>query len=250
MAAKWHGSRVGPLPAYAMEALNRQIESAPPSPVRIVEEALAAVFHPARVSKIVEDALELAGLETVPERPTTLRIFVEGALFAALSRELEISDALEVLAQVRSSLENVFDGGAGGAASSDIRAKGSGPQHPRSVLVATQASLVVFLLQDMLGESVEILPASGAAMLAERIERMTEPLLLLVDRKHPCVGMEVLRHLSKLPAGSSVIWWGGGSHESLRVESALTDHVSLVPTHDELRLADLGEMCRVIVGLS
>ena len=115
------------------------------------------------------------------------------------------------------------------------------------MLVVTQASLVVFLLQDMLGESVPIRVVSTEDELVERLARARGPLTLVVDRKHPVVGPEAAPHLRALPAGSAVVWWGGSEYEQLRVLSALDEFVTLVSTAHELRLADLGELCRSLV---
>lgn len=209
----------------------------------VVEEGLRAVLSPTHAEIVLREALQLAGTRELPHRPMALRVFIEGALFSVLGEHLSIGDALEVLTQLRGALQHVAPEMREAPPTSDIRTRGTVPQHPHSVVVATEASLVVFLLQDMLGDDVEILPVSSEAQLIDRIKRSLHPILLVVDRKHACVGPEVLPALRALRPGSEVIWWGGPSHEQLRCESALGTDVALVPTFERMRLADLGELC-------
>ncbi len=216
----------------------------PPSVVLVVEEVLGSVLSPARVGLVLREATAAAGLQEVPAQPAALRVFVEGALFAALTEHLDVADALEILQHIRGALAHAFPPN---ELSSDIRMRQGAELSPRTVLVATAASLVVFLLQDMLGEEVDILPVSSEGQLADRLRRATGPLLLLVDRQHAALG-DLRHHLSSLPAGSAVIWWGGSTAEQRGVEGALGGHVELVPTPEDLRLADLGELCRRLVG--
>lgn len=231
------------LTAVPKPDIHQSPDSGSPHLGMVVEEGLRAVLSPTHAEVVLREALILAGLPELPRRPMALRVFVEGALFAVLGEHLDVGDALEVLSQLRAALSHMVPEMASPPPSSDIRRRGTVPEHPRNVVVATEASLVVFLLQDMLGDDVEILPVSSEAQLLDRLRRSIYPMLLVVDRKHACVGPEVLPGLRDLRPGSAVIWWGGPSHEQLRCESALGTDVSLISTDERMRLADLGELC-------
>lgn len=217
----------------------------------IVDEVLSAVLAPARKDSTLGEALEMAELDAIPEQPTSLRIFVEGALFATLARHLEVSDALELVAQIRASLELALDTAPDERPTSDIRGRMRLESAPTRVLVVTQASLVVFLLQDVLGDEVEVMPIDDQATLRDRLRRLAgQPLLVVVDRKHPCAGPGVCELLGQeLDASSTVVWWGAQGAELSRVERLLRNGPRVVPCPFDVQLVDLGGVCRRLLGV-
>ena len=214
----------------------------------IVEEVLSSVLAPGRRDEVLREALELASLDEVPDRPTSLRVFIEGALFATLAQKFEVSDALELVNQLRASLGPAFNTSrAEERTTSDIRSRlGVVTTAPNHVLVLTQASLVVFLLQDVLGDAVDVLPIDDRVTLRDRLRRYGgQPLLVVIDRKHPCEGPGVCDLLkAELSAESTVVWGGAGGEEIDDVQRRLEGGPRLVPCAFDLALADLGELCR------
>ncbi|HJL16905.1 MAG TPA: hypothetical protein RMH99_14670 [Sandaracinaceae bacterium LLY-WYZ-13_1] len=224
--------------------------SGPPTgPSLIVEEALATVLSPVRLDEVVSEALGMAGLHEIPERPVSLRVFVEGALFATLARHLEVSDALELVGQIRAALELALDAAPPTRPHSDVRTRLNLPPTPNRVLVVTQASLVVFLLQDVVGEDLDVVPLSDEASLRDRIRRFGgEALLVVVDRRHPCVGPGVSELLAdELGSESTVIWWGAHGAETEDVSRRLRGGPRLIGCEFDLELADLGRLCRSLL---
>ena len=222
------------------------IQDVSPGLSMIVHETLATVFSPPRLRKVLAEACDVAGLRAIPEAPVSLQVFVEGPLFTTLARRLGVSVALELNRQIREAVEPgiAVDEGPISAVHKG-RDQLTAPPPARRVLAVTQASLVVFLLQDQLGDSVEVLPIGDARHLEDRLRRFGgQPLLVVVDRRHPCVGPEVARLLRRLlePIGC-VIWWGAEADEQLLVEAELTGGPTFVPTSDSLQLADLGGVC-------
>jgi hypothetical protein len=215
-----------------------------------VEEVLGSILAPAQRERVLAEALELAGLEAIPETPVSLRVFVEGALFSCLSSCLDDPDALELVAQIRASLALAFRAVEDERPPSHVRQRlGPVVVAPGRVVVLTQASLVVFLLQDVLGDGVDVLPVSSLAELRDRLRRLAgQALLVIVDRKHSCVDHHVAELLaSELDASSRVIWWGSSHREQEDVTVRLYGGPSLVPSDFDLSLADLGELCRSLL---
>lgn len=227
-----------------------------PSAATIVEEVLSAILSPRRVKEVIDEALRLGEGATVPESPIQLRVFVEGPLFSSLSRHLGIGDALDVSAQVRATLALALREDASHVAeadSSEVRERRV--SNPASgairVLAVTQASVVVFLLQDMLGDAVEVQSINSMAALEDRLRRIgAQPSLIVVDRRHPAVGPDACRILvGHTPRTATVIWWGAQGPEQLEVEERLDGGPRLIPTHRDMELADLGELCRGVIEL-
>jgi len=226
------------------------------NPSTVVVEVLSAVFAPIRLRKIVREACESAGIAQMPEAPISLRVFVEGALFSTLVRHLGVSLALDLNEQIRASLAHAREVRRGEddevretqeVPTSDVheRRPAAEATSGRRVLVVTQASLVVFLLQDVFGDELEVLPVSGEKELGERLARFDgQPLLVVVDRRHPCVGPGVARrlrdHLSNI---SAVVWWGADVDEEREVEDRLAGGPRFITTGPDLQLADLGPVC-------
>lgn len=236
------------------EPKRRSIRS--PSAATIVEEVLSAILSPRRVKEVIDEALRLGEGTTVPESPIQLRVFVEGPLFSSLSRHLGIGDALDVSAQVRATLALALREDVGGGAeaeSSEVRERrvSSRANGAIRVLAVTQASVVVFLLQDMLGDAVEVQSINSVGALEDRLRRIGgQPSLIVIDRRHPSVGPDVCRILVGLaPRTSTVIWWGAQGPEQLEVEERLDGGPRLIPTHRDMELADLGELCRGVIEL-
>lgn len=224
-----------------------------PSLAALVEEALGAVLSGERLREVVDEALEIADLPEIPETAAAIRVFVEGPLFSALSHRLDMPDALEVLSQLRRSLDHALRDPAEEKSelTSDVRMRRmrlDAVPSTSTVLVATKASLVVFLLQDMLGDDVEILPVSSEEDLVDRLQRMPRAVLLVVDRRHPCVGPSAAGKLEALIPGSQVVWWCGQPHEQTLVEGRLGAGCELVSTREDLPLADLGQLCQELLG--
>lgn len=211
------------------------------------------MFTPVVLRKVLREACQAAGLASVPDEPVALRIFLEGALSTALTRRLGVPMALELGGQIRESLLHVFEPeepnvqvtGELPISEARERVRLSGPAAGHMALVVTQASLVVFLLQDQLNNAVEVLPVSGEKELKDRLRRFGgRSLLVVIDRRHPCVGPSVARMLRReLEPTSSVVWWGADQAEMLEVEAALSGGPRFIRTSDECRLADLGSVC-------
>lgn len=221
--------------------------SAPgPSAALIVEEVLASVLSPERRGEVIGEALGMAAIPAIPDSPASLRVFVEGALFSTLARHLEVSDALELVGQIRSALELAMDTLEDQRPTSDIHTRMSLPVGPQRVLVVSQASLVVFLLQDVVGDAVEVLPVSNTPDLRDRLRRMSgQALLVVIDRKHPCVGPGVCNLLrTELGPDSTVIWWGAHGAEREEVARRLRGGPQAIPCDFDLRLTDLGDLCQ------
>ncbi len=212
----------------------------------IVEEALAAVFAPAKLYEVLDESLRTAELPNIPEAPMALRIFLEGALFTTLTGHVAVGDALEIVHQIRSSLELAMASLPDERPSSAVRERITLPAPPARVIVATNASLVVFLLGDMLGDAVDVVPVANAGDLEDRVVRFGgSPLLVVVDRKHACVDASVLDILShELDQRSTIVWWAAEPDEQALVTARLQNGPVVVPTDPDLRLADLGQLCR------
>ena len=179
----------------------------------IVEEVLSAILSPRRVREVLEEALRLGGVTTVPERSTPLRVFIEGPLFSALSATVGISDALDIGAQVRAALALALREDAPEPtedASSEVRERRS--QAPSAevvhVLAVTRASVVVFLLSDMLGERAEVASVDSEHALVDWLRRLRgRSVLVVIDRKHPVVGPDTCRVLVGLASPTSTVVW-------------------------------------------
>ena len=213
-------------------------------------EALGAVLAPKRRREVIEEALDAAGASMLPTSSADLRLFVDGPLFAALARHLEVSDALELVHQVRGSMALALSE-VEGAPISDIRnARRILSPAPQRVFVATAASLVVFLLQDVLGDTVEVFPAGDLSVLEDRIRRSpAQRLLVIIDRKHPCVDRGVTSLLTReLGEDSTVIWWGAPGSESRLVGEDLRGGPRVIPCGFDTSLADLSDICRTLLG--
>lgn len=229
-------TQTAPLPAFGL----------------IVEEALGAVFAPARLYEVLDESLRTADVPTIPEAPTALRVFIEGALFSTLCRHLDMGDALEIVAQIRSALELALTTTPDERPSSAVRERITLPAPPARLIVVTNASLVVFLLGDILGDGVDVVPVTNGADLRDRVHRFRDmPLLVVVDRKHPCVDTSVCDTLLReLDARSTVVWWAGDPAEQRLVTSLLAGGPKLVRCDPDLRLADLGALCRQLTESS
>lgn len=228
-------------------AVQLQLHASATHPFAVmIDEALGAVLAPARRRQIIFEALDAAGLDAVPEEPAPLRAFLEGALFSALARHLEVSDAIELVAQLRAILELALSAG-DDPPRSEIRERVTPPAAFGSALVVTNASLVVFLLGDMLGDRpIEVVPTSRFGALREELRRRTGmPLLVVVDRKHPAVDVSVCTLLrDELDARSIVLWWGAPSAEQLMVSGLLAGGPRVITCEPTFGLPDLGELCR------
>jgi len=229
-----------------------------PSVALIVEEVLGAVLSPRRVREVLDDALRLGGLGKIPQSPVSLRVFIEGALFSTLSRQLGISSALDVGEQLRAALalalrdESLRPQGPPARRDPRTRPPTAPPSEPPRVLVVSQASLVVFLLQDMLGPSIEVKSLTSESDLSDALRRgAARPTLVVVDRRHPCVGPGVCKLLGEhVPERSTVVWWAAQSDEQNDVEARMARATAqLITTAHDMDLADLGELCRGVVDL-
>ncbi|HEY8428839.1 MAG TPA: hypothetical protein VIL20_10710 [Sandaracinaceae bacterium] len=212
----------------------------------IVEEVLGAVFAPARLHEVLHEALVLAEHPQVPEHPDSVRVFIEGPLFTVLARHLDVANALEIVGQIRSALELALTTMPDERMTSEVRERITLPAPPARALVVSSASLVVFLLGDMLGDGVDVVPVNSASDLADRLRRFgRSPLLVVVDRKHPCVDLSICTMLRRsLDVHSTVIWWTDDVDEQAQVSAELQGGPILVATEPDTRLADLGELCR------
>lgn len=222
-----------------------------------MEEVLSAILSPRRLREVLDEALRIGGLTEVPDVPISLRVFIEGPLFSALSRHLGIGDALDIGAQVRAALALALRDDPASippvAHASEVRERGAASQVPEGtrVLAVTKASVVVFLLQDVLGDGVEVIPVGTERVLEDRLRRLgaTAP-LIVVDRRHPAVDVDACRllvgHASK---ETTVIWWAADGAEQLEVEEQLSHGPRVIPTHRDMELADLGELCRYVIDL-
>jgi hypothetical protein len=195
---------------------------------------------------ILDESLRAAELTTIPERPTALRIFIEGALFATLTRHLEVADALEIVSQIRATLELALSATPDDRPTSAVRDRITLPAPPARVIVVTNASLVVFLLGDTLGDGVDVVPVSNASDLCDRVRRFRgAPLLVVIDRKHPCVDASICEMLLReLDPRSTVVWWAAEPGEQELVAEQLCGGPMLVPAEHSLPLAELGDLCR------
>jgi hypothetical protein len=215
----------------------------------LIDEALGAVLAPALRREVLLDALFGAELDVVPSEARELRLFVEGALFSSLTQRLEVRDALELIAQIRATLELALGARPDEPPRSDVRARITIPAPPCTTLVVTNASLVVFLLGDMLGDAIDVVAVSRQAELRDRLRRMTgTPLLVVIDRKHAAVDVSVCAMLrEELDERSAVVWWGASSGERTMATAFLAGGPRLVACEPSVGLADLGELCRTLL---
>lgn len=215
----------------------------------LIDEALGAVLAPVLRREVICEALEAAELDVIPSEATGLRVFVEGALFSTLTRHLEVRDALELIAQIRATLELALGAAPEEPPRSDIRARLTMPAPPSTTLVVTNASLVVFLLADMLGDGVDVVPVSRHAELRERLRHTGgAPQLVVIDRKHAAVDVSVCALLrEELDGRSCVVWWGASAAERTMASAFLTGGPRLIPCEPTVGLADLGELCRTLL---
>jgi hypothetical protein len=228
----------------------RPSRPSPPLASLIVEEVLGTVLAPDRLDELISESLGMAALPGLPEEGTALRAYVEGPLFATLSRHLDVSDALELVGQIRAALELALREPAPERPASHVRSNPTLPAAPQRVLVLTRASLVVFLLQDVLGDAVEVMPLSTLAALKDRLRRLgPQPVLLVVDRKHPSVGPDACAELrGELSGESTVVWWGAPSAEAEQVTHRMRGGPRLVACDFDLQLADLGALCKNLLN--
>lgn len=216
----------------------------------MIEEALGAILAPARRRELVGEALDAAELDAIPDEPSALRVFLEGALFSALTRHLEVRDALELVSQIRATLEIALASVPEERPRSDVRARITMPLVPRTTVVVTNASLVVFLLGDMLGDAaVDVVPVSSHAELRQRLQRMSgTPLLVVIDRKHAAVDVTACALLrEELDPRSTVVWWGASAAERTMAAAFLAGGPRVIPCESGVGLADLGELCRQLI---
>ena len=217
----------------------------------LIDEALGAVLAPARRREVLAEALDAAEMDAVPSEGRALRLFVEGALFSTLTRHLEVRDALELIAQIRATLELALDSAPDDEPPrSDVRARITLPAPPTTTLVVTSASLVVFLLGDMLGDAVDVVAVSRHAELRDRLRRLSgTPVLVVIDRKHAAVDVSVCELLrEELEPSSTVVWWGASSGERAMATAFLSGGPRLLACEPSVGLADLGEVCRTLLG--
>lgn len=208
---------------------------------------------PAARRELLAEALATAELDAIPTRPAALRAFVEGALFSVLTRWLELRDSVELIAQLRATLELAFSAQPEEEAGSEVRPCVPLPSTPTAVWVVTSASLVVFLLGDILGDDADVVPITDESKLRERLERTKgRPIVLVVDRKHPAVDLSICTLLrEELDPHSTVIWWGASPAERTMASAALAGGPRLIPCETEVGLADLAELCgRLLDGSS
>jgi len=229
-----------------------------PSAALIVEEVLSAVLSPRRVREVLDDALRLGGLGEIPTSPVSLRVFIEGALFSTLSRQLGIGSALDVGEQLRAALalalrdESLRPSGPPAQPGPHGHPPTAPPSEPPRVLVVSQASLVVFLLQDMLGAGIEVKSLTSETDLADALRRSAaRPCVVVIDRRHPCVGPGACKVLGEhVPERSTIVWWASNAEEQRDVEQRLgAGAAHLITTAHDMDLADLGELCRGVVDL-
>lgn len=223
-----------------------------PSATLIVQEVLSSVLAPHRMREVLAESLVTAGLDDLPDEVESLRSFVEGALFTTVARHLDVPDGLELVAQIRAALALAYRAEPDDRPASHIRA-GLTMARPRQVIVVSGASLVVFLLQDVLGEAIDVMPATTAPVLRDRLRRSPGPVVVVVDRKHPCVDESICELLAEeLPKGSTVLWWGAHGAEIEAVRQSLCPRPSegprLVPCALEMQLADVGDVCRALLS--
>ena len=212
-----------------------------PSPKLIVYEALGTVFSAEQRDLILQNACRLAGLGAVPDAPNALRMFVEGALFSTLSRRLGISDALDVVAQVRGALELALRDRSASPRPPEIYEAEPDAVAPVQVLVLTEAALVVIMLQDRLGSFAEVVRVRCRDDLEDQLTALTDaPAVVIVDRRHPrqgpAAGSVLAAHCRKT---CTIVWWGGGS-----VDTVLEDGPRFVSIPAGTGIATLAAICR------
>ena len=212
----------------------------------IIEEVLSTVLVPDRVEKVIREALSAADLTEVPRTAVELEAFVDGALFATLARHLDIGDGLEVVTQIRASLALVLETDTFRPVS-DVRSATRVTATARRVLVATRASLVVFLLQDVLGDEVDVFPIADETVLTKRLALEPTTGLIVVDRKHSCLETSACSLLRKLDPRATVMWWGGTSTEVQEVTRQLAGGPNLHAFAEDASLADLSDMVRALM---
>jgi hypothetical protein len=210
----------------------------------LVEEALSAVLAPARRGDVLFDAMHRAGIDEIPDHPVAMRSFVEGALFTAIARELETEQALELTSQIRATLEVAF----ATEVPDDRPISSVLSRTTRRAIIATRASLVGFLLQDALGDYVRVHVVETQRALIDQLRALREPLLVVVDRRNACVDEQSCAVLgAALDPRSTVVWWGASEEERLRVRRGLAEGPRAIVCESELRLAELGGLCRNII---
>lgn len=212
----------------------------------IVEEALGAVLAPAILYEVLEEALRAAELTTIPDQPSSLRVFLEGPVFSTLTQYVSVPDALEVVAQVRSALELALASTPEERPSSEVRERITLPAPPARVVVVTSASLVVFLLADELGDDIDVVPVATAGDLMDRARRFGDrPLLIVVDRRHPAVEASVCEDLARaLHPKHTVVWWTDDPDEHEWASRQLEGGPTVVRFRRGMGLADLARLCR------
>ncbi len=227
-----------------MQALSNPSVPTKPPLVRIVDEGLGAILAPERHTRIVDEALTLAGLEEMPGRPTALAAFVEGALFSSLSRHLEVSEALELVSQLRATMELALKLPED-RSSVDVRERITFMAQPARALVATQSSLVFFLLQDVLGERSDVSAFVTPAELRHALRGSArQPLMVVVDRKHAGFDLCLSADLSmELDSRDVVVWWGADQREQAEIVRVLRGGPRVIACDGDLCLADLGALC-------
>lgn len=211
----------------------------------VLDEALGAVLSPAMRGDVLTEAVAVAGLDAVPRDPSEMRLFLEGPLFSTLARHIAISDALELLAQVRAALELAL-GHADEAPRSDVRERPWPPGAARTTaLVVTPAAEALFFLADLVGEDVDVLSVASASELRQQLSRGA-PRLVLVDRRTgvaPDVYDVLLERLSR---STIVLLWGGAAVDRAN-DSTLAGRLRLVTTPPHLRLGELGALCQELL---
>lgn len=207
----------------------------------VLDEALGAVLSPGIRGDVLTEAVAVGGLDAVPRDPSEMRLFLEGPLFSTLARHIAISDALELLSQVRSALELAL-GHSDEAPRSDIRERPWPARTARTTaLVVTPAAEALFFLADLLGEDVDVVSVASASELRQQLARGT-PRLVLVDRRQgvdPQVYDVLLDRLTRSPV---VLLWGGAAVDRAN-DSTLSARLRLVTTPPTLRLGELGALC-------
>lgn len=208
----------------------------------IVEEALGAVLAPRRCGEVVDEALEAGGLDTMPDRPMAMRIFLEGPLFSVLTRHMSVPDAIELVSQVRGALDLALSLSSDDRPVSDVRERPALPAARTSAFVVTNASVVVFLLADVLGDAVDVLTVAPSELRGRLA--VDAPRLVIVDRRYPSVDTSICATLKRMPASGVVVWWAAEVAEQLTVGRLLRGGPRVVTTAPDLTLADLGALCR------
>lgn len=225
-----------------MGSSQRDASSAPL--LALVDEALGAVLSAERVEAVRREALRLAGLDALPVDPAQLRAFVDGALFEVLVQHLAMSDCVEVLDQLRRTLQHVQ----GQQFESDVRRRGRGSWHVRVVLVVTDKPGLGPHLAEHMPAEVEVVTVAGELELDARLAALEGASLVVLDWRAPFLEAALAR-LDRLPPDSAILGWGAPAEEQERMQDRLPKAMLLVRTDPDASLEELTQLGRRIARL-